>query len=46
MAFVGYAYFWGVPCTLRAFARLALRRDAWDKTARDAVPMAGAEVAR
>jgi cellulose synthase/poly-beta-1,6-N-acetylglucosamine synthase-like glycosyltransferase len=37
LAFTLYTYFWGVPSTVRAFARILLRRDAWAKTPRDAV---------
>jgi 1,2-diacylglycerol 3-beta-glucosyltransferase len=37
LVFALYTYFWGVPSTFRAFARILLRRDAWAKTPRDAV---------
>ncbi len=35
LLFTFYVYFWGLPSTFRAFARIVLRRDAWAKTARD-----------
>jgi cellulose synthase/poly-beta-1,6-N-acetylglucosamine synthase-like glycosyltransferase len=38
-----YTYFWGVPCSLRAFGRLAARRNAWAKTSRDPIAFASAE---
>jgi 1,2-diacylglycerol 3-beta-glucosyltransferase len=45
LVYTGYTYFWGLPCSLRAFARLALGRRGWTKTARDpvAMPAAGPE---
>lgn len=37
MLFAAYNYFWGVPASLRALVRIALRRDSWTKTPRTAV---------
>jgi hypothetical protein len=37
VAFTAYTYFWGLPSTARAFARLTMRADGWTKTARDPV---------
>jgi hypothetical protein len=37
LAFTAYTYFWGIPSTLRALARMGLRRDSWTKTERDPV---------
>jgi 1,2-diacylglycerol 3-beta-glucosyltransferase len=38
-----YTYFWGVPSSLRAFGRIALRRDGWAKTSRDPIAIATSE---
>lgn len=35
LLFTVYVYFWGLPSTFRAFARLILRRGSWAKTARE-----------
>ncbi len=35
LLFTVYVYFWGLPSTFRAFARLMLRRGSWAKTARE-----------
>lgn len=37
LAFTAYTYFWGLPCTARALARMTRREDGWAKTARDPV---------
>jgi len=37
MLFAIYNYAWGVPASLRALGRIALRRDSWVKTPRSAV---------
>lgn len=37
LIYTAYTYFWGVPCSLRAFGRLALRRTGWAKTSRDPI---------
>jgi hypothetical protein len=37
MLFAIYNYAWGVPSSLRALARIALRREGWVKTPRTAV---------
>lgn len=41
MVFAIYNYAWGVPASLRALGRIALRRDAWVKTPRSAVGARG-----
>jgi 1,2-diacylglycerol 3-beta-glucosyltransferase len=43
LVYTMYTYFWGVPCSLRAFGRLALRRNGWAKTSRDPITVAAAE---
>jgi cellulose synthase/poly-beta-1,6-N-acetylglucosamine synthase-like glycosyltransferase len=43
LVYTMYTYFWGVPCSLRAFGRLALHRDGWTKTSRDPIAAAAAE---
>jgi 1,2-diacylglycerol 3-beta-glucosyltransferase len=40
-----YTYFWGLPCSLWAFGRLALRRTGWAKTSRDPIAVAEAPIA-
>ena len=37
LAFTAYMYFWGVPSSARAFARMTIGADGWAKTARDPV---------
>ena len=37
VAFTAYTYFWGLPSSARAFARLTKRDEGWTKTARDPV---------
>ena len=43
LVYTMYTYFWGVPCSLRAFGRLALRRTGWAKTSRDPIAFAATE---
>jgi 1,2-diacylglycerol 3-beta-glucosyltransferase len=37
MMLAAYGYFWAVPASLRALARMAVRRDGWAKTPRTAI---------
>jgi 1,2-diacylglycerol 3-beta-glucosyltransferase len=37
LVYTSYTYLWGIPCSLRAFARLITRRTNWAKTARDPI---------
>ena len=39
LTFTLYTYYWGVISSLRAYARIALRRDSWAKTERDPIWM-------
>jgi cellulose synthase/poly-beta-1,6-N-acetylglucosamine synthase-like glycosyltransferase len=43
LAFTAYMYFWGLPCNLRAFARMSRRDGSWAKTSRDPVSLDLAE---
>jgi hypothetical protein len=44
LMYTAYTYFWGVPCSVRAFVRIALRRTGWAKTPRDPVATAAGAV--
>jgi cellulose synthase/poly-beta-1,6-N-acetylglucosamine synthase-like glycosyltransferase len=37
LAFTAYMYFWGLPSSFRAFARMTVGAEGWAKTARDPV---------